>query len=76
MRANRVDNAARRRDRRALRIQQDGRWVAPLPPQFHGRVVTYQEWACRCIPCTEANTAAHRAYIQRRRERLAQKGKQ
>jgi hypothetical protein len=72
VRANRKDRADRKARRRAQRILVDGRWVAPLPPHYHGKLGTYQEWSCRCIRCTEAATAAHRAYQERRRERRQQ----
>lgn len=37
----------------------------------HGNASTYQNYGCRCRPCTEANTAKSLAYKARRRERAA-----
>lgn len=37
----------------------------------HGKASTYQNYGCRCRPCTEANTAKSLAYKAQRRERAA-----
>lgn len=37
----------------------------------HGKASTYQNYACRCVPCTEANSAKSAAYKAQRRERAA-----
>jgi hypothetical protein len=37
----------------------------------HGNASTYQNYGCRCRPCTDANTAKSLAYKARRRERAA-----
>ncbi len=46
------------------RVLVDGRLVHPRAP--HGTRSGYQNWGCRCVPCTRANTEAMAA----RRERL------
>jgi hypothetical protein len=35
----------------------DGRLVAPLSADCHGKGSTYRNWGCRCEPCTAANRA-------------------
>lgn len=43
----------------------DGRWVAThLHPKMHGQSETYNNWACRCVPCTEANAHKQADYRQ------------
>lgn len=37
----------------------------------HGNASTYQNYGCRCRPCTEANSAKSVAYKAQRRERAA-----
>lgn len=37
----------------------------------HGKASTYQNYDCRCRPCTEANSAKSVAYKAQRRERAA-----
>lgn len=37
----------------------------------HGKASTYQNYNCRCRPCTEANSAKSLAYKAQRRERAA-----
>lgn len=37
----------------------------------HGNASTYQNYACRCRPCTEANSVKSAAYKAQRRERAA-----
>jgi hypothetical protein len=44
-----------RRERLAARVLIDGRLVAPLPPNHHGKHATYANHGCRCEPCGEAN---------------------
>lgn len=40
----------------------------------HGKAPTYQNYGCRCRPCTEANSAKSAAYKAQRRERAAAAG--
>jgi len=56
-----------RKGRLDSRIVVDGRLVAPVPPEKHGRASTYTNWGCRCQPCTEAQTSTFEAT---RRERF------
>jgi len=58
--ANRVTIAAQRTARLTERILIDGRLVAPVPPEMHDRYTTYQNYGCRCIPCTTANSRKRR----------------
>lgn len=67
--ARRAEHAAHRAERRAQRVLIDGRWVAPLPAPYHGKLNAYREWSCRCPPCVQANSDAWRAYKARRRAR-------
>lgn len=62
---NRQDSVRRRRAREAARVMVDGRPVAVGPE--HGKVATYANWGCRCLPCTRANTDRSREARQRRR---------
>lgn len=54
-------NTSRHRDLRAARfarrVEVEGRLVAPVPAERHGRMTTYNNWGCRCVPCTEDATA-------------------
>ena len=56
----------RRRDRRSLLIERDGRPYAlhdgrgRLLP--HGSGSTYRNWLCRCEPCTAAHSDYYRNY--------------
>jgi len=54
----------RRRERAAQRVMIDGRLVAPVAN--HGLSSTYDNWACRCIPCSEARRRDD-AYSRRRK---------
>jgi hypothetical protein len=55
---NTARNTTLRTRRMAQRVLINGRLVAPLPPEKHGKQSTYSNWGCRCIPCTDANTIA------------------
>lgn len=62
--AARAATAEARQRRLALRVERGGRSYAerdtngnPLP---HGDASTYQNWGCRCEPCTAANTSKGR----------------
>lgn len=55
---------------RAARVLIDGRWTSPLPASYHGRGYTYDYYACRCRPCTEARREERREQAARRRRRL------
>jgi hypothetical protein len=61
-----------RNRRRALRTLVNGRLVAPTEhngwPVEHGTKSTYQNWMCRCEPCT---AAASDKYAQWRNRKLA-----
>lgn len=48
-----------------------GYWFAGhLPDEKHGDVSTYNNWFCRCDPCTEDNT---KAKLRRRAERWGER---
>lgn len=55
--------------RMARRVLVDGRLLAPLPPDRHGRDTTYTNWRCQCEPCLRAHLDAGRANRQRREAR-------
>lgn len=55
------------RKRMARRELIDGRLVAPVPAERHGKSVTYRNHGCRCVPCTVANRDAMTALRERRR---------
>lgn len=57
--------------RRALRVLVDGRLVAPLPAEKHGKVSTYVNHACRCVPCVAAGVERNARNRVRRAERVA-----
>jgi hypothetical protein len=59
--------------RRNQRVEVDGRLVAPLPADRHGRPGTYNNWGCRCEPCTEAHRNRQRRDRAKARERDRQK---
>lgn len=44
----------------------DGRLVVDVRPEMHGKAWTYQEYGCRCRPCTDAATATVREIKSRR----------
>jgi hypothetical protein len=51
--------------------KEGGYWFAGhLPEDAHGESGTYNNWYCRCLPCTEGHTKAKR---QRRKERWAER---
>lgn len=59
---------AERAARLARRVLVDGRLVAPVPPEKHGKATTYGNWGCRCEPCTQANNAGcYARRVERRR---------
>lgn len=61
----RTDAAFRSRQRNyARRITVNGRLVAPVPVEQHGRLHTYQHHGCRCDLCA----SAARGYFRNRRE--------
>lgn len=77
--ADRQRRAKIRQQRRNQRTLIDGRLVAPLPTEFHGKTGTYNNHACRCQPCTDANRQRQRDARERekrvwqlKRERLRQ----
>jgi hypothetical protein len=41
--------------RAARRVLVDGRLVAPVPAERHGRPSTYVNWRCQCLPCLKAH---------------------
>lgn len=55
------------------RMQQQRRLSDPKAADRagHGNASTYQNYGCRCRPCTEANTAKSLAYKAQRRQRTA-----
>lgn len=43
--------------------EEAGFWFAGhAAPEEHGRYSTYRNWHCRCQACSDANTAAHKAW--------------
>lgn len=54
-------NTARHRVLRKARFERrvlvEGRLVAPVPPERHGLMTTYNNWGCRCEACTKDATA-------------------
>lgn len=46
-----------RRRRFELRVEVNGRLIAPVEEERHGKVSTYQNWGCRCELCVDANAA-------------------
>jgi hypothetical protein len=63
-------NANRQRNRRAharsLRVLINGRWVSPVSIVKHGTYNGYNNWACRCWPCTTANNLKLAEYRRNR----------
>ena len=57
---NEKQKAARWRRAERRTLDAEGRLVAPLPPEKHGRAATYNGWMCRCRPCTNATALATR----------------
>lgn len=51
-----ISRANLRQRRAAQRQPVDGRLVHPDAP--HGTAGGYQNWTCRCQPCTDANVTA------------------
>lgn len=49
----------RRKERLDARIMVEGRWFQPDEKVVdkHGTRAVYVNWGCRCLPCTEANSA-------------------
>jgi hypothetical protein len=45
------------------------RRLARLTSEQHGTVTAYG-YGCRCQPCTDANTASHREYVERNRDAI------
>lgn len=56
----------KRWEKRALRQLIDGRLVA-VEAVDHGIYTTYQNWHCRCVPCTEAHRIEQRRHRDERR---------
>lgn len=54
--AHRVLQNAESASRRARRVLTNGRLVAPVPPERHGRYTTYRNWGCQCQPCVKAGS--------------------
>lgn len=53
--------------RRASRVLVDGRLLAPLPPDRHGRWSTYANHGCQCDPCRAVGSAVNARNSERRR---------
>jgi hypothetical protein len=73
-------NSAAYRDmqwrRREERVLVDGRWVA-VNAEFHGRYTTYNNWHCRCVPCSDDQARnVHLQREDRRRRRVLVDGLQ
>lgn len=65
--AQRVGLGERKAQRYADRELTDGRLVATAAGLTHGNKSTYNNWGCRCRPCTEVNSARSAAYYRARR---------
>lgn len=48
-----------RQEKKDRRVLIDGRLVAPVAPELHGRRSTYTNQWCRCEACVAANTATN-----------------
>jgi hypothetical protein len=64
---NRVLQNRLNQQRRTRRVLIDGRLVAPLPADRHGRVSTYSGWGCQCEPCKQVGAAKNAQARTRRR---------
>ena len=57
----RAGNTTRHRDLRKTRFSKrvlvGGRLIAPVPTERHALMTTYNNWGCRCWPCTKAASA-------------------
>lgn len=54
VKARKTVRSQKRWARRASRMWVNGRWVAPLTVEHHGRPVAYRDWACECERCLGA----------------------
>lgn len=64
---HRQRHATERARRRAARVLIDGRLVAPVPAEMHGRASTYANHGCHCDPCRAAGSESNAYYAARRR---------
>lgn len=65
--ASQADHARAYRQRNlARRIRVNGRWIAPLPPDEHGKPGTYHNHGCQCDLCRKAAADYARARRTRR----------
>lgn len=65
--AHRQRHVVERARRRAARVLIDGRLVAPIAAELHGRASTYANHGCHCDPCREAGRAKNARDVERRR---------
>lgn len=68
--SRRVKSVSRREQRRrfwyAARVEIDGRLVAPVRPELHGRYDTYVSYGCRCEQCVSGmKERRHKRYALR-----------
>ncbi len=62
-----MSDQERRSHRDDQRELVDGRWVATqVSPEQHGRPATYNNYGCRCDPCTRAHRAKMREWRENR----------
>lgn len=67
VRASQAIRQSCRERRMARRVLIDGRLVAPLPPEKHGKASTYNNHWCRCVECVAAHSDKLRVDRTRRR---------
>jgi hypothetical protein len=60
----------RRSDRRALLEPDESGVMVTSAPVRHGLKATYDNWGCRCRPCTDAKTEYARSRYSAHRERV------
>lgn len=66
---NRRRAKSRREHLRSLRKLVDGRWVTTISIVQHGTTNAYENWQCRCVPCTEQHRIDMATYHELRKRR-------
>ena len=66
---NRVRMKVRREYLRSRRKLIKGRWTTTISIVVHGTTNGYENWQCRCIPCSEKHSADMAKYNDVRREK-------
>lgn len=70
---NRLRMKARREHIRSLRKLINGRWVTTVSLAIHGTTNAYENWQCRCIPCTEQHRIDMRNYYEKTKRKSRRK---